>query len=418
MGKPELLCRLILAQMLHRHNFILWGKIILVCSIAFFACNTTKNNRQNNSSQSTIGIEFGVSKLSDSLLLVSLGMPTHYLSSLSSSQSKHFFILDIVQFNQTTNERKSKHSKIVSHFYYTSFLKKAESTIHVPIKLQPGDNLQFMLYNYDRKLLHTAYLFSEPWTIPCFILNKNSDYKTHQFIKQGVYTFYNFNPPRDYIYISALHDTTLQQKEDTLRQHNWVYRGVVEKNSLTLSFEQEGVFVFYGDSLLTDTLFVLPVVSEYFPENNTPYLMLNALKALESAEHIDSLLHTSVGCKIELDKKWLLYSQNNELRAKKNIAEYYSRVAYSNQHYQNYNFNFLTDRALAYILCGKPRQIIAEDDRLKWVYTNDTTRLDKMLQFTKTDDAYSLQYMLDTIYQPILDSAKKVWRDGKIFNFQ
>ena len=153
---------------------------------------------------------------------------------------------------------------------------------------------------------------------------------------------------------------------------------------------------------------------------NLPTQMLQNLKILNPLLRVDSLLQTSIGHKLELDKFWLQASSNNELQAKNAIAAFYSRIEHANLLFTSpYSRGFETDKGVSYILFGPPLFIHATSNCETWYYDSDTINSSKILQFRPTNHTYSSWQVSESNF--FIDNknlASLYWQKGMIFNLQ
>ena len=180
-----------------------------------------------------------------------------------------------------------------------------------------------------------------------------------------------------------------------------------------------GIYNFYSDSTYSKKIFVLPIVSNTFPLNNSPCEMLESMRVFYTKTSIDSLKNTSIGCKIELDKLWLQLCNFDEIRAKESIREYYTRVTLANKKYTSINYGMYTDRGICLILFGEPLTIKQSSDEEIWYYTKDADSDDKIFIFEKGKNMFT-DYTLQSkkSKEIFFEQAKSNWYQGKPFNLK
>jgi len=182
----------------------------------------------------------------------------------------------------------------------------------------------------------------------------------------------------------------------------------------------EGTYFFVSDTNSLDTVFSCIVVPESFPKMNIPNQMLQNIQIVHPLLRVDSLLQTSIGHKLELDKFWLQASSNNETQAKNAIATYYSRIEYANMLFTtSCSRGFETDKGISYILFGPPLYMHKYDDFETWYYNSDTIDSHEILQFRVSDySCNSWQISENKFYTDNKKLASLYWQKGMIFNLQ
>jgi len=125
----------------------------------------------------------------------------------------------------------------------------------------------------------------------------------------------------------------------------------------------------------------------------------------------------AVNTKKAIDAFWLKLGKE-ELRTKKMIAEYYSRVEVSNNHFTSFREGWKTDRGIIYIVYGKPTTIYKTATNERWIYGEENNILSVQFEFIKTEDLRSnntYELVRNSDYKNNWYRAVDMWRQAKIY---
>lgn len=125
----------------------------------------------------------------------------------------------------------------------------------------------------------------------------------------------------------------------------------------------------------------------------------------------------AVNTKKAIDAFWLKLGKE-EIRTRKMIAEYYSRVELSNTYFTSYREGWKTDRGIIYIVYGKPTTIYKTATNERWVYGEENNILSVQFEFIKIDDLRSnntYELIRNSDYKNNWYRAVDMWRQAKIY---
>ena len=125
----------------------------------------------------------------------------------------------------------------------------------------------------------------------------------------------------------------------------------------------------------------------------------------------------AVNTKKAIDAFWLKLGKD-ELKTKKMIAEYYSRVELSNQYFTSYREGWKTDRGIIYIVYGKPTTIYKTAGKERWIYGEENNILSVQFEFLKSGDLRSnnaYELIRNGDYKNNWYRAVDLWRQGKVY---
>ena len=125
----------------------------------------------------------------------------------------------------------------------------------------------------------------------------------------------------------------------------------------------------------------------------------------------------AVNTKKAIDAFWLKLGKD-ELKTKKMIAEYYSRVELANQYFTSFREGWKTDRGIIYIVYGKPTTIYKTADKERWIYGEENNILSVQFEFLKSGDLRSnnaYELIRNSDYKNNWYRAVDLWRQGKVY---
>lgn len=160
-----------------------------------------------------------------------------------------------------------------------------------------------------------------------------------------------------------------------------------------LELQHNGLYHFQADMMQKEG-FTIFHFDDGYPNINTPGQAIIPLRYLTSQKEYDKLISYS-DYKTAVDSFWLRRASQQEERARKMIAKFYSRVEKANAMFSSYQEGWKTDRGIIYIIYGPPTEVYRNDEEERWVFGNSNNPMSINFYFQElknpfTDNAYSL----------------------------
>jgi GWxTD domain-containing protein len=384
--------------------------VIFFLTICLFGFSQTNLDTNNPLLSDKIQVYYKFYNQTDSTVIIKYSVSSSEIIEYSGKNNTAYIYFEIEEFDEELNS--------VIHNYHTKILAikilpmqtYVIGQIKFPYQFSANKSLKINLISNSNLLLNsqTHYFEDMQNTNSIFVTNNNKTIEWNQpFAFQDTIIIHSksCNPIIYYEITNNAYST-----RDSVTCNNRDYKVISS---------EIGIYNFYSDSTYSKKIFVLPIVSNTFPLNNSPCEMLESMRVFYTKTSIDSLKNTSIGCKIELDKLWLQLCNFDEIRAKESIREYYTRVTLANKKYTSINYGMYTDRGICLILFGEPLTIKQSSDEEIWYYTKDADSDDKIFIFEKGKNMFT-DYTLQSkkSKEIFFEQAKSNWYQGKPFNLK
>lgn len=384
--------------------------VIFCLFISFFGFSQTNISANNPLLTNKIEVYYKFYYQTDSTVIIKYSVSSAEILEYSGKNNTAYIYFEIEEFDEELNYvNHNYHSKILA-IKILPMQSYVIGQVKFPYQFSADKSLKINLISNSNQLLNsqTHYYENQQNLNSVFIVNNNKATEWIQpYALQDTLIIHSqtCNPTIYYEITNNLYSI-----RDSVQCNNRDYKVICS---------HIGVYNFYSDSTYTNKIFVLPIVSNTFPFQNSPCEMLESTRIFYSKTSIDSLKNTSIGCKIELDKLWLQLCNFDEIKAKESIREYYTRVTLANKKYTSINYGMYTDRGICLILFGNPITIKQSKDEEIWYYTKDADSDDKIFIFEKGKNIFS-DYTLQSkkSKEIFFEQAKSNWCQGKPFNLK
>ncbi len=179
----------------------------------------------------------------------------------------------------------------------------------------------------------------------------------------------------------------------------------------TLTFQQEGLYLFNPESVFARGILVLP---GKYPFVTRAEELVPPLIYLTTSQERDALFKAA-DPKAAVDAFWLEVG-GNESRARELIRTYYKRVEMANKLYTAHKAGWATDRGMIYIIYGRPSSISQVGPNITWIYRESDTSPYIKFVFTKKENNFTENYyelIRRREYEDSWYSSVAKWRAGK-----
>jgi GWxTD domain-containing protein len=179
----------------------------------------------------------------------------------------------------------------------------------------------------------------------------------------------------------------------------------------TLSFEQEGLYLFNPESAFARGVLVLPGKYPYITKADE---LIPPLIYLTTSQEREALFKAP-DPKAAVDEFWLQVG-GNESRARELIRIYYKRVEMANKLFTAHKAGWATDRGMIYIVYGRPSSVSQVGPNITWIYRESDTSPYIKFVFTKKENNFTENYyelIRRREYEDSWYSSVAKWRAGK-----
>ncbi len=156
----------------------------------------------------------------------------------------------------------------------------------------------------------------------------------------------------------------------------------------------------------------------HYPESKTVNDLLYPLRYITTNEEYTDL-QESKNLKKSIDTFWLRLG-GDQVRAKKLIQNYYTRVEESNVHFTSYIEGWKSDRGMCYTIFGSPTKVTRSTSKEVWMYGNPGDFNALKFEFVKVVNPFS-QNDFRLIRSATLKTpwyrAVDLWRQGRITTY-
>lgn len=390
--------------------------LFVVC--AFFvsvACKQQKIVSNYNTPIAEIETYYTIAALNDSSTSISYSISSSDLYSKSSKNSKSYIYFEVEHYDEQKNILMHTFTSRTQVLQVSQTSDFVTNSITIPFALHENSSLRIRVLNTNSTLLNSYTQHVSNSTKKYSILNYyNLALWNQPYVYTDTCVIVNLTKNKEYMYYT--YSPTVSYTNTEVQK----YKSLIYNDSIIIAFSKIGNYTLFLDSLFTDTLISIPVVSNKFPKNNTPCTMLEALFLINPMLNIDSLTNTDVGCKIELDKLWLAMSKNDEMKAKIAIKTLYSRIEQANKMYTITQQGMHSNRGVCLILLGEPIKIQYNTNAETWYYSHDTTIQEKKFTFEKKNRGLQSEYVLQNSGEKTMffDIAKLNWQQGNTFTLR
>lgn len=173
-----------------------------------------------------------------------------------------------------------------------------------------------------------------------------------------------------------------------------------------LAFRQLALYLAVEDSL-DEAGISFRVVTNDFPKYRVINHLATALIYITTAEEYQKV-NESDQKKRQIEALWLSFEKQAQA-VKRNIQEYYDRVAYANRYFTSVKEGWKTDRGMIYIVFGPPVEVNELYDKIQWSYFTDDKKRRLVFTFQKKETALSDNHYLLTNRAA---SYKSYWMDA------
>lgn len=406
--------------------------IFILSFFSILSCKQQKNVLSNyNKPCYKVEVNYKIIPEVDSTITITYSINSKDLFQENNSNYKTQYYFEIEQYDEEHNKLiHTYNSKIFTTTIESNTIFLVGKLIH-PYKLLTNHSLKILLISKNNSILNSYIYYPNStqnnkenliyfnsnnenfiWSQPYMYVNETFAIKNKTF--DSLETIYVSIDSNQYQSIKNIYSNVITNNfiSDTNYSLQIKKKAAIEFHPTCI-----GNYIFYKDSIYSNPILSIACVSKEFPKNNTAPQMLEALSIIDALLNIDSLKHTSNGCKIELDKIWLGYCTKNEIKAKNNIKIYYNRINEANKRYTIYCEGWYTNRGICYILLGEPYNIEYSNNKEIWYYDSDTNNIDKRFTFILSNNSKIGDYILqkNESTQLYLEQAAMNWNNGIIF---